>query len=110
MGYKRGVSRTTSQRYRICLGVIVSLLFCALGSLEIPELVKLVDDCSNDFTILHSPQEINPPVVAKQAASVDSPQMHAPGWIPEAIETIPVVAIHPHTSDELIRFLCVQRT
>lgn len=98
-------------RSRICLVVTVGLLFCALGSLEIPELMKLVDDSSNDFTILHSQQEVNPPVVAKQTpASIDSPRLHAPGWNPEPIDTVVVVAVHPHASDQLIHLLCVQRT
>ena len=39
-------------RHRFCLAVIVSMLFCGLSSSEIPELTRLVDDTSNDFTVL----------------------------------------------------------
>jgi hypothetical protein len=105
------VSPVVHLRYRICFAVIVGLLFCSLGSLEIPEMMKLVDDSSNDFTILHSPQEISAPVMARQApTSFVSPQLQAPGWISETAETGFVVVLHPHASDELIRFLCIQRT
>jgi hypothetical protein len=98
-------------RSRVCLILTVSLLFCSLGSLELPELMKLTDDCSNDFTILHSQQEIVPPVVAKQApATVDFYQLHAPGWFSDTIDPIVVVELHPHASDQLIHLLCVLRT
>lgn len=103
--------RTICVRSRICLALIVGLLFCSLGSLEIPELVKLADDSSNDFTILHSPQEIAAPMLAKQApASLETPQEHAPGWISDPIDSVVVVALHPHASDQLIHLLCIQRT
>jgi hypothetical protein len=39
-------------RHRFCLAVIVSMLFCGLSSSEIPELTRLIDDTSNDFTVL----------------------------------------------------------
>jgi len=100
-------------RSRVSLALIVGLLFCSLGSLEIPELMKLTDDSSNDFTILHSPQEISAPALQKQkqaVASVDSPPLHHRGWVPDVPETEVVVALHPHASDQLIQLLCVQRT
>ena len=39
-------------RHRFCLAVVVSMLFCGLSSSEIPELTRLIDDTSNDFTVL----------------------------------------------------------
>jgi hypothetical protein len=39
-------------RHRFCLALIVSMLFCGLSSSEIPELTRLIDDTSNDFTVL----------------------------------------------------------
>lgn len=39
-------------RHRFCLAVIVSMLFCGLSSSELPELTRLIDDTSNDFTVL----------------------------------------------------------
>ena len=48
-------------RHRFCLALVVSMLFCGLSSSEIPELTRLTDDTSNDFTVL---------VVAKASVSV----------------------------------------
>jgi len=45
-------SRHTRQRF--CLALIVSLLFCGLTAIEVPEFVRLVDDTSNDYTLLAS--------------------------------------------------------
>ncbi len=39
-------------RHRFCLALIVCMLFCGLSSSEIPELTRLIDDTSNDFTVL----------------------------------------------------------
>ena len=47
--------------HRFCLALVVSMLFCGLSSSEIPELTRLIDDTSNDFTVL---------VVAKTSISV----------------------------------------
>ena len=44
-------------RTRFILVAVVSLLFCSLSTLETPELVKLADDTSNDFSILIRRQE-----------------------------------------------------
>jgi hypothetical protein len=48
-------------RHRFSLALIVSMLFCGLSSSEIPELTRLIDDTSNDFTVL---------VTAKTSVSV----------------------------------------
>jgi len=48
-------------RHRFCLALVVSMLFCGLTSSEIPELTRLIDDTSNDFTVL---------VVARTSISV----------------------------------------
>jgi len=38
-------------RVRVGLALIVGLLFCTLGTLELPELVTLTDNTSNDYSI-----------------------------------------------------------
>jgi hypothetical protein len=48
-------------RHRFWLALVVSMLFCGLSSSEIPELTRLIDDTSNDFTVL---------VIAKTSISV----------------------------------------
>ena len=41
-------------RIKLTLAIVVGLLFCALVIREIPELINLVDDTSNDFLSLYS--------------------------------------------------------
>jgi hypothetical protein len=37
-------------RVRVGLALIIGLLFCTLGTLELPELVNLTDNTSNDYS------------------------------------------------------------
>jgi hypothetical protein len=39
-------------RIRVTLGLTVSLLFCTLATLEVPELINLTDDTSNDYSLV----------------------------------------------------------
>jgi hypothetical protein len=41
-------------RSHLSLAVLVGLLFCSLAAIEIPELVHLTDDTSNDYTVMVS--------------------------------------------------------
>jgi hypothetical protein len=43
-------------RHRFCFALVVSMLFCGLSSSEIPELTRLIDDTSNDFTLVVATQ------------------------------------------------------
>jgi hypothetical protein len=45
---------TRNTRHRFSLALVISLLFCGLSAIEFPEFFKLVDDTSNDFTVLDS--------------------------------------------------------
>ena len=45
---------TRNTRHRFSLALVISLLFCGLSAIEFPEFFKLVDDTSNDFTVLVS--------------------------------------------------------
>jgi hypothetical protein len=44
-------------RIRLTLAIVVGLLFCTLAALELPELINLTDDTSNDFSLLSAQQE-----------------------------------------------------
>jgi hypothetical protein len=48
-------------RIKLALAIVVGLLFCALVIRELPELINLVDDTSNDFSLV---------VFAKDAVTV----------------------------------------
>jgi hypothetical protein len=51
--YKRvEMNWACNTRHRFCVALVVSMLFCGLSSSEIPELARLIDDTSNDFTLV----------------------------------------------------------
>jgi hypothetical protein len=53
--YKRvEMNWARNTRHRFSLALVVSILFCGLSSSEIPELARLIDDTSNDFTLVVS--------------------------------------------------------
>jgi hypothetical protein len=39
-------------RTKLSLALMVSLLFCTLATLELPELIHLTDDTSNDYSLV----------------------------------------------------------
>jgi hypothetical protein len=44
-------------RIKLTLAIVVGLLFCALAIRELPELINLVDDTSNDFSLVVFPKD-----------------------------------------------------
>jgi len=54
-------------RAKLILAVVAGLLFCTLSTLEFPEFLKLVDDTSNDYSLLAHVQEAIPTPTQKQA-------------------------------------------
>jgi len=62
--YKRmAMTSARNTRHRFCLVLVVSMLFCGLSSIEIPEFTQLVDDTSNDFTLVDATQTPSSAVV-----------------------------------------------
>lgn len=95
-------------RTRFILVSIVRLLFCSLSTLETPELVKLADDTSNDFSLMTRPQDIsistcNPALVAR--LKISRPRL--------ALDRTPIqlgsISASRFTPD-FLHFLCIQRT
>ena len=39
-------------RIKLPFAIVVGLLFCTLATMELPELINLVDDTSNDFSLI----------------------------------------------------------
>jgi hypothetical protein len=39
-------------RIKLTFAIVVGLLFCSIATLELPELINLVDDTSNDFSVV----------------------------------------------------------
>ena len=104
---RMNTSRNTRQRF--CLALIVSLLFCGLSSIEVPEFVQLIDDTSNDFTV-----SVSPP--AAESATVDQTSNSATGAIQRcdhraAFESQASGSIRPAHSDEgYLQRICIHRT
>ena len=57
-------------RIKLTLAMAVGLMFCTLATMELPELIKLVDDTSNDFSLV---------VIAKDALKIVKIQILPPG-------------------------------
>lgn len=97
-------------RVKLTLAIVVGLLLCALVIQELPELINLVDDTSNDFSLV---------VFAKDAVTVVKIQMLPQGQPVLADiqrrQTALSFSIHPliqnfRTSDDVLHMSCVLRT
>jgi hypothetical protein len=95
-------------RTKLILGIAVSLLFCTLAMLEMPEFLTLTDNTSNDFS-LGTSQEDAVAVVQAQAPLVPAGPIEkvthrrAPSFRIRPLN-------QPPTVDDLLHSLCVQRT
>src|ERR1700677_2342224 len=54
------------------LGLIVGLLFCSVAASEFPELVKLIDNPTNDFVVSIASGELKPSAEAAGRIDVDA--------------------------------------
>jgi hypothetical protein len=97
-------------RINLTLAMAVGLLFCSLATMELPELVNLTDDTSNDFSLV---------VFVKNAVTIVKVQMHRQGRSALAgvrrrqaaaffATRSPIQSFH--TSGDPLHLLCVQRT
>ena len=97
-------------RMRLGFAIIIGFLFCTLATLELPELVNLVDDPSNDFSLV---------VFTKNALSAVKAQIVPQGRRILADVQRPQVTAYSaarslkltfQTSSDLLHILCTQRT
>ena len=97
---------------RLTLAAVIALLLCSLAIMEFPELVNLIDDSSNDFSLV---------VFAKDAPGVVKvricmlPQRRRAALAPPYRYLGPSISITQlnrpfHTSDGMLHLLCTQRT
>lgn len=108
MQYNSRVSLHSIMRLKIIFFVIVGLLFCSLATLETTELVKLVDDTSNDFSLLNV--ETN-----TSSAIVEQSQESQPKAVPAQFESRQpkvrrAISGSSYASNDLLHVLCVIRT
>jgi len=92
---------------RIKIAAVVVVLLCTVATLELPELLKLTDDTSNDFSLTIA-RKIDVPTVTQQAtAPAKTPAGPELRYHQPSRET-PRYSFCPST-DLLIRF-CIDRT
>jgi hypothetical protein len=96
-------------RHRFCLALVVSILFCGLSLSEIPELARLSDDTSNDYTLVVSTKTAAPiPVIASSDVVL--------GTVPQVDDAVkypgpsPISIPYARTSLDYLQLLCVHRT
>jgi len=96
-------------RAKFIFAILAGILFCTVSTLEIPELLRLADDTSNDFPV-SGIQEAVPVAVEAQARSGGVVPL------PETAELCPALnarlqsrGFEP-TVDDFLHSLCVLRT
>lgn len=97
-------------RVRLTLAMVVGLLFCALATLEIPELVNLVVDTSNDFSLVVFIK--NAPSAVKAQVPFQGRRVFAGAQRPQVTAYSPAGSFRltSQHSDDLLHVLCIQRT
>jgi hypothetical protein len=89
--------------------IIVGLLLCGLITAELPELLSLTDNTSNDFTVRKAPTPQgtpNPSAVSHNSSRLNTegfPHKQQVGWIAAFDDVEPA-------SSSLLILLCVLRT
>jgi hypothetical protein len=96
-------------RLKVIFFVVVGLLFCSLATLETTECLKLVDDTSNDFSLLNVEANTSSAVVRQ---SHESQPKAIPAPIPSQQPKVrPDTPISANTSkNDFLHVLCVLRT
>lgn len=100
-----------NKRHRFCVALVVSILFCGLSAIEIPEFTRLVDDTSNDFTLVSASQSSSSAVVDQDSLSVvrTVSQSHIPDRTDLHIRRAVASPTSYHSSDYL-ELICIHRT
>jgi hypothetical protein len=100
-------------RLKLNLAIAIGLLSCTLATLEFPELVNLVDDTSNDYSLAVFAQSAPAAVTIKLRLNESRPAL------PEALSGIeyrqPVAYLSTdssvaRTTGDMIHSLCILRT
>jgi hypothetical protein len=100
-------------RMRLTLATAVAFLLCSLATMELPELVNLVDDPSNDFSLVMFAKDA-PSAVKVRICLLPQGRRASPG--PQHRFAITSIStnrplIRPfQTSDGMLHLFCTQRT
>jgi hypothetical protein len=106
--YNSSVLSDSKMRPKVILFVVVGLLFCSLATLETTEFLKLIDDTSNDFSLLHVEANSSSAIVRQSHES-------QPKAVPTPIQSRqpkprPDISTSSNASSDLLHLLCVIRT
>jgi hypothetical protein len=106
--YNSSVLLDSKMRLKVIFFVVVGLLFCSLATLETSEFLKLADDTSNDFSLLH---------VEANTSSAVFRQSHEsqPKAVPAPVRSQqpkvqPDISASTNVPSDLLHVLCVIRT
>lgn len=98
-------------RIKIVLAIAVGLLLCSIGTLELPELVNLSDNTSNDFSLRLLSDR--PTIVAKknQTAHFQSDAVRVVSSLSHpATPIVSTPSVSLPATDDLLQILCIHRT
>jgi hypothetical protein len=106
--YNSSVLLDSRVRLKLIFFVVVGLLFCSLATLETSEFLKLADDTSNDFSLLHVEANTSSAIVRQSHES-------QPKAFPAPVRSQqPKVrqddSASANASSDLLQVLCVIRT
>jgi hypothetical protein len=100
-------------RIRAAFAIGIALLLCSLASMELPELIKLVDDTSNDYSLVlsgkNAPTAVRAEVRMLPRGTVASATSQYPSDEGSVRPDLRVVHLF-RTSDGMLRMLCTNRT
>jgi hypothetical protein len=95
-------------RPKLIIFVVVGLLFCSLATLETGEFLKLIDDTSNDFSLVNVEVD-TASVVVRQSQDSQAKAALAP-IASEQPKASPVTSGPCDSTKDLLHLLCVIRT
>lgn len=95
-------------RAKLTLAALVGLILCGVATLETPEFLKLVDNTSNDFSLLGTQQEASSEVV-RQSLEVQ-PKAGPTTERSERPRVRRRAAGSSYPTKDILHFLCIMRT
>jgi hypothetical protein len=97
-------------RIRLKLATVAALLLCSLATMEFPELVSLIDDTSNDFSVIFFAKDA--PTVVKIRICLLPEEHRAPSGSQHRFASAtnrPLIRPF-EASDGMLHLFCTQRT
>lgn len=97
-------------RIKLTLATVVGLLFCTVATLELPELINLVDDTSNDFSLVVFAENTVTAVKTRMLTRVRPVLADIqPRQADEYFQYPSLIRTFQASDDDMLHVLCVQR-